>query len=101
MVEETEMPTIDVSYKDLCSLVGKKIPMKELEDVILYAKGELEEIHGDELKVDIKDTNRPDLWSTEGVAREIKSRYKSFFPEYKTKRSKIFVSSFSIRLTLF
>lgn len=91
MVEETEMPTIDVSYRDLCSLVGKKIPINELEDVILYAKGEIEERNGDELKIDVKDTNRPDLWSTEGVAREIKSRYKSYFPDYKTKRSNVVV----------
>ncbi len=86
------MPTIDISYKDLCNLVGKQIPIKELkEDAILYAKGEIEEIKGDVIKVDIKDTNRPDLWSTEGIAREIKARYKPKFPEYKTKKSSVIV----------
>lgn len=85
------MPTIDISHKDLCSLVGKNITLKELQErAILYAKGEVEEVEGDRLKVDIKDTNRPDLWSTEGIAREIAGRFgKPGLPEYKTKKSDV------------
>jgi phenylalanyl-tRNA synthetase beta chain len=87
------MPIIEVSYADLCSLIGKKLSINELKEKgILFAKGELEEVRGDLLKIDIKDTNRPDLWSAEGVAREIKFRYgKSKFPEYKTGRSGVVV----------
>ena len=87
------MPTIEVSYKDLCRLVGKPIPVSRLkEEGILFAKGEIEEVKGDTLKVDVKDTNRPDLWSTEGVAREIRGRYVSGgLPEYKTRESGIVV----------
>ncbi|MBI2971210.1 MAG: phenylalanine--tRNA ligase subunit beta [Candidatus Aenigmarchaeota archaeon] len=71
------MPTIDVSYHDLCTLIGKKVSLKELrEELILYVKGEVDAAEGDTLKIDIKDTNRPDLWSAEGIAREIRNRIK-------------------------
>jgi phenylalanyl-tRNA synthetase beta chain len=87
------MPTVEISYKDLCSLIGRDIPLKELkEEAILFAKGEVEEVKGDLLKVDIKDTNRPDLWSAEGIAREIKARYtKSGMPEYTVGTSGVVV----------
>lgn len=85
------MPTIEISQKDLCRLIGKQITGTQLEEDILFAKGEIEGRSGDTLKVDIKDTNRPDLWSAEGIAREIRYRYKGGFPEYKTKRSSLVV----------
>jgi len=66
------MPTIEVNYDDLISLIGKKIPLEELKNEgILYAKGEIEEVDGKKMKIDLKDTNRPDLWSAEGIAREL------------------------------
>jgi len=69
------MPTIEVSYKDLCNLIGKRLSLVELKDAVLFAKGEIDSEDGDLLKIDIKDTNRPDLWSAEGIAREIQGRY--------------------------
>ncbi|MBL7206004.1 MAG: phenylalanine--tRNA ligase subunit beta [Candidatus Aenigmarchaeota archaeon] len=90
------MPTIELSHSDLCSLMGTVVSVKDLEEnVIMYAKGEVEEIDGDNLKIDIKDTNRPDLWSAEGIAREIKFRLSpGKLPKYKMKKSgrKILVS---------
>ncbi len=68
------MPKIDISQKDLCNLIGRKLSTEQLKECILYAKGEVDEVNGDIMKVDIKDTNRPDLWSTEGIAREIRGR---------------------------
>lgn len=84
------MPTIEISHKDLCGLIGKSVPLKELqESLILYAKGEVDAVQGDTLKVDIKDTNRPDLWSTEGVAREIRAKITKDqgVPRYAIKKS--------------
>jgi len=83
------MPTIEFSYKDLCGLLGKKIPLKQLEEDILYVKGEFEEVDGDRVKIEIADTNRPDLWSVEGIARELKARLgiKTGLPRYKSKKS--------------
>ncbi|MEM7819558.1 MAG: phenylalanine--tRNA ligase subunit beta [Candidatus Aenigmatarchaeota archaeon] len=85
------MPTIEVSYKDLCKLIRKKISIEKLKEDILYAKGEIDEINKDILKIDIKDTNRPDLWSVEGIAREIRNRYNPRFIEYKIRKSSIVV----------
>lgn len=87
------MPTIEVSYKDLCNLVGKPIEIHRLkEEDILFAKGEIDDVIGDLIKIDIKDTNRPDLWSAEGIARQIRYRYKNVFPDYKVKKSSVVVN---------
>ncbi len=87
------MTTINISHKDLCDLIGKRFTIEELKEVILYAKGEIDEVDDDLLKVDIKDTNRPELWSAEGIAREIKSRYvKGGCPKYRIKESDVVVN---------
>jgi phenylalanyl-tRNA synthetase beta chain len=85
------MPTLDVSKKDLEKLVGKKFNQSELEEVLEYVKGEIDGIEGDNLKVDCKETNRPDLWSTEGLAREIKARIgkEKGIKKYKVKKSNV------------
>ena len=87
------MPTVEVSYKDLCSLVGKKLAIGELKNAIAYAKGEINSVDGDLLKIDIGDSNRPDLWSAEGIAREIKGRIteEKGLPKYEVKKSDISV----------
>lgn len=88
------MPMIDVSFKDLCKLVGKKMELAKLKnEYILYAKGEIDTVHGDTLKIDIKDTNRPDLWSAEGIAREVQGRVtkRSGLPKYRVGKSKVVV----------
>ncbi len=84
------MPTITANYKDLCQLIGKKLSKKELEKMLMFVKGELDEF-GEELKIDVKETNRPDLWSAEGIAREIKTRTGKTkgLPKYKTIKGKI------------
>ena len=63
------MPKIEISFQDLCNLVGKQLPKEGLEDTMMYAKVEMDDIKGDMIKADCKDTNRPDLWCTEGIAR--------------------------------
>jgi phenylalanyl-tRNA synthetase beta chain len=88
------MPTIEVSHSDLCKLIGKQISLKELkEEGILFAKGEIDEESGDQVKVDIKDTNRPDLWSAEGIARELRGHYgiDKGLPKYEIKKSGLVV----------
>src|SRR3989344_8683033 len=86
------MPKIEISHKDLCNLIGRKLSTEQVADYLLYAKTELDEVNGDTLKVDIKDTNRPDLWSTEGIAREIKGRLnEKGLPVFKLKAGKVSV----------
>ncbi|MFC1697531.1 phenylalanine--tRNA ligase subunit beta [Nanoarchaeota archaeon] len=68
------MPTINFSLKDLNNLVGKNLKIEEVEDLVEFGKGELEEYDKktDEAKVNFDDTNLPYLWSVEGAARLIK-----------------------------
>ena len=84
------MPTMEVSKKDLEGLVGRKINDNILEESLLSAKIELEGRKGDVLKLDCKDTNRPDLWSAEGVARVLKGHFELDLgvPKYNVLKSK-------------
>jgi len=87
------MPKLDVSYSDLCSLIGKKVSLEELKQCITFAKGEIDGVEGDLLKVEIKDSNRPDLWSAEGISRELKGRLtkERGLPKYKIEKSNVVV----------
>ena len=88
------MPTIEFSLKDLEKLLGRRVDLEELKNEgILFVKGEVESEENGILKVDIKDTNRPDLWSVEGIARELKGHYKieEGLPRYEVKKSGLVV----------
>ena len=63
------MPTISFSLKDLQNLVGKKLSVKDIEELVEYGKGDFEDCENDEIKVEFGDTNLPYLWSVEGIAR--------------------------------
>lgn len=66
------MPTIKVSYTDLCQLIGRKIPKAELEELILLNKGEVDRwASEDEMEVEIE-SDRVDLLAAEGIARALK-----------------------------
>ncbi|MFA5031600.1 MAG: phenylalanine--tRNA ligase subunit beta [bacterium] len=67
------MAGITISKKDLESLLKKTLSVDELGMLLHSVKGELKETNGDELKIDLDDTNRPDLLCVEGIAREIKN----------------------------
>ncbi len=68
------MPSFTISLPDLQSLIGKKITILELEDLIEYAKGEVESFDEKtgEMQISLDDTNLPYLWSSEGLARYFK-----------------------------
>lgn len=68
------MPTIDIKKKDLDNLIGKKFSIDVLERKLMLAKAELKEYNAetDDMKVELSDSNRPDLWSAEGIARQIR-----------------------------
>ena len=70
------MPKIECNEKLFFEAIGKKYSYDELEDVLPCAKAELDEKPDFSLpenervvKIELNDTNRPDLWSTNGVAR--------------------------------
>ena len=68
------MPTFEFSFKDFKKLVGKKLPNDEekLWELLLKVKTEVEELKGDSLKLELADTNRPDMWCVEGLSRALK-----------------------------
>lgn len=77
------MPTIEASLNDLKSLIKVK---GELDELLMFAKSEIDEIRGDTIKLDVKDTNRPDLWSIEGIVREIRIRFTKSIPCYSVEQ---------------
>jgi len=72
------MPKIEVNEKSFFALLGKKYDYDTLEKKLPCAKAELDEKPDaskpeDErvIKIELNDTNRPDLWSTVGIARQL------------------------------
>jgi len=68
------MPTIEVEREDLESLLGMKLPQspEELDEILSFIKGEVKHIDEKEIHIDIKDSNRADIWGVEGIARALK-----------------------------
>ncbi|WP_048148234.1 phenylalanine--tRNA ligase subunit beta [Palaeococcus ferrophilus] len=91
------MPKFDVSKSDLERLIGKSFTVEEWENLFLYAKCELDDVWEENgevyFKADSKDTNRPDLWSAEGIARQVKWALgmERGLPEYEVKKSDVVV----------
>jgi phenylalanyl-tRNA synthetase beta chain len=87
------LPTIEVIFNDLQRLVGKSLPHNKdaLTEVLAYIKGEVESVVGDELSIELKDGNRADLWSVEGIARELKGALgiETGLKEYKVEKEPV------------
>ena len=74
------MPTISVFKKDLESLLAsdgrakRPVTIQRLEEWLMLVKGELKEHVAEtgELRIELQDSNRPDLWCCEGIARQIR-----------------------------
>ena len=68
------MPTIVINQKDLAHLLGRPVDAASLEDWLPLVKGELkdEDSQTGEWRVELQDSNRPDLWCCEGIARQIR-----------------------------
>ena len=76
------MPKIEVSERTLFGLIGRRLERKELEELLPAAKAELDDWAGGVLKVELNDTNRPDLWSGAGLARQLRVYLGGQAPEY-------------------
>lgn len=74
------MPTITVSLRDLEALTGRRFGRdpEVLAHALQLVKGEVKarDQAGDELRIELSDTNRPDLWSCEGVARQLRTWFR-------------------------
>ncbi|HUK84805.1 MAG TPA: phenylalanine--tRNA ligase subunit beta [Candidatus Acidoferrum sp.] len=70
------MPTIDIEYQELERLLSLKLEgdMAKLDDILAIIKGEVKLYNEREgtVSIEMKDTNRPDLWSVEGLSRALR-----------------------------
>lgn len=68
------MPKIEVNRDKFYSYIGKEYTDDALEALLPCAKAELDGVDIEEgtLKIELNDTNRPDLWSTLGLARQLR-----------------------------
>ncbi len=70
------MPTIDVDYAELERLLHVQLngDMAKLDDILAFVKAEVKAFNEKEgaLSLEMKDTNRPDLWSVEGLSRALR-----------------------------
>jgi phenylalanyl-tRNA synthetase beta chain len=89
------MPKIDVNEEVFFSLAGRRWETKEeLENALVCAKAELDSVSLPEdggkglspperiLRIELNDTNRPDLWGTAGCARQLRVYNGGKRPEY-------------------
>lgn len=78
------MPKIDAPEKLFFSLLGKTMTDDELVDIFPVAKAELDghDMENRVLKIELNDTNRPDLWSPAGVARALRTYETGEIPYY-------------------
>ncbi|MFM8550989.1 MAG: hypothetical protein ACKOCD_01535 [Nitrospiraceae bacterium] len=89
------MPTISINLKDFEQLLGPAalreatagrnvLTAESLEPWLPLVKGELKDHDGEggEVRVELQDSNRPDLWSAEGVARQIRIKLTGAAPAY-------------------
>ena len=88
------MPKFETKEKFLFNLLGREYTDDELEQVFPRAKAELDE-HDREngvFKIELNDTNRPDLWSAMGLARLLKNYENPQIKQYDFFSSKCFTA---------
>jgi len=84
------MPTITIFKQDLEGLLAapgeapQPITMEQLEESLMLVKGELKGQNPDtgELRIELQDSNRPDLWCCEGIARQIRVKRQGSLARY-------------------
>ena len=65
------MPKIEIPLKDFLPL-AKMENTDNLEKLLESLKAELDDLNEKTIKIELNDTNRPDLWTAEGVARGLR-----------------------------
>ncbi len=80
------MPTIRVNREDLMDIIGRDVDRETLESILFMLKTELE-VWGEEIELSVDDSERPDLWSSEGIGRAVRTYITSEHPEYVVRPS--------------
>ena len=62
------------SLTDLEGLLGKNVPRDRegLNEIFAFVKADVESLEGDAVSIEVKDSNRPDIWAVEGIARALR-----------------------------
>lgn len=79
------MPTISINLKDFAQLLGRpRVTPEQLATWLPLVKGEVKEQEAEsgEVRIELQDSNRPDLWSSEGIARQIQTKLSGSAPAY-------------------
>ncbi|HOX92220.1 MAG TPA: phenylalanine--tRNA ligase subunit beta, partial [Spirochaetales bacterium] len=83
------MPKIEVNESLFFELLGRSMDAKTLESTLTVAKAELDgwdqssaSAAERSIKIELNDTNRPDLWSTAGIARQLRVYLGGGIPSY-------------------
>ena len=68
------MPTLELNRGDLEFLLGTHLPedVEKLNEILAYVKGEVKGVDDEEIRIELKDSNRADIWSVEGLARALR-----------------------------
>ncbi|UCD73149.1 MAG: phenylalanine--tRNA ligase subunit beta, partial [Candidatus Bathyarchaeota archaeon] len=87
------MPTVVMEYRDLTDLIGKEYTIQELEEALFLTKCEVENIEGGEITIEVN-SDRPDMLSTEGIARNLKGflGLEIGAPKYRLRNGKVRLS---------
>ena len=84
------MPTITIFKDDFESLLRgtgsttTPVSIEQVEEWLMLVKGELKGHNSEtgELRIELQDSNRPDLWCCEGIARQIRIKYEEKLKPY-------------------
>jgi phenylalanyl-tRNA synthetase beta chain len=65
---------VQFSLTDLEGLLGKTLSRDKegLNEIFAFVKGDVESLDGDAISIEVKDSNRPDIWAVEGIARALR-----------------------------
>ncbi len=78
------MPKIELQEKTFFEMLGTRPSREELTELLTVAKAEIDDWQPEEnnLKIELNDTNRPDLWSGPGLVRQLRVYQDGKIPEY-------------------
>jgi phenylalanyl-tRNA synthetase beta chain len=84
------MPTISIFQHDFESLLAGpaghtvSVSVEQIEEWLMLVKGELKGHNPEtgELRIELQDSNRPDLWCCEGIARQIRIKQQGGLTPY-------------------
>jgi phenylalanyl-tRNA synthetase beta chain len=90
------MPTITIFKQDLESLLTgpgearEPLTIEQLDELLMLVKGELKGQNPDtgELRIELQDSNRPDLWCCEGIARQIRVKRQGALAKFDFQTTK-------------